>query len=234
MSRMGEFLISVCDERDEILTLIEERLGLFPELFYGYGANIAPSDEFNSCYPHAQGYALLLIELNNALEIAHANTGRRHKDLACAMAYSHAVTLLEAFVAESLTKLAPRHKSFIVGLAKYYDASVQKMTLSQVWSLSDGVEGKIIDLMRNDVFHNPEKIKKMFSLVFEENKDELIITDVLPIIERRHDIVHRNSISLSGESIRIELWMLERDVKIIRQFAEELKHRMTRGVNSVL
>ncbi|MEC4238528.1 hypothetical protein [Pseudomonas sp. DSV-1] len=234
MSRMGEFLLSVCDERDEILVLIEERKDIDPRIFCGYGSNTAPSEEFNSFYPHAYGYALFLVELNNALEVAYANTGRRHKRLACAMAYSHAVTLLEAFIAESLISLVQRHKSFIGGLAKYYDASVPKMTLSQAWSLSNGVEGRLTELLRSDVFHNPEKIKKIFSAMFEGGENELSVANMLPIIERRHDIVHRNSVSLFGETIVVDLQMLECDLKEIKQFAGELKRRMTRGVNNAL
>ncbi|NBF08981.1 hypothetical protein [Pseudomonas sp. Fl4BN1] len=234
MSRMGEFLLSVCQERDEVLVLIEERIDIDHEIFFGYGSNAPPSEEFDACYPHAKGYALLLVGLNNAMEVAYANVNQRHRRLAYAMAYSHSVTLLEVFLAESLISLVRRHSSFIDGLAKYYDGFVPKMTLSQALSLSNYAEGKIIELLRNDVFHNPEKIKKIFSSMFNEREGELNISDILPIIEQRHDIVHRNGVNLSGESVIIELEILEVAVKEITQFAGELKRRMTHGVNREL
>lgn len=234
MSRMADYMISLANGRDEVwdsMSVTQKQRWMF--LFADYGVVCEPSAEFGDHFPQCKLYSLLNIQLDQAVMVARYNKDTRLKRTVYGMVYSHAVTLLETFIGDSLIALAGFHSTVLLGVAQYYDEINKngKMTISEVMALPNGIKGKVISLLQNDTFHNPDTIVKMFHKAFGEYGKGIDTSQVRPIIARRHDIIHRNGVSSSGERLTLELEMLEEDIKVIRGFSADLLAKINSAIS---
>lgn len=233
MSRMVDYMISYASGRDDVWAQMSSpqkiRWGF---LFNGFGVNAIPTLEFDKYYPQCKLYALLDIQIDHAMMVANYNKETRLKRTVFGMVYSHAVTLMESFIGDSLIALVAFHPHIVQGLAAHYDEINKngKMTLTQIIALPDGVKGQIINFLQNDTFHNPDTIMKIFHRALGNFGKGIDTTQLRPIIMRRHDIIHRNGTSPSGEKFILELDALEADIETIRNFAADLLNRMNTAI----
>ena len=236
MSGMKDYLMALCEERDKALSSIGDgECDTHRALFSGFGSLTPPSTEFGQHFPHCGDYTLLLIQLDNVMTVARHNGDHNFKRIVWSMAYSHAVTLLESFISQSLVALAKQYSIFVTRIAQHYDpiATIKKEGWKKILESPDGIPGFVIDGLANDVFHNLKTVKNLFGLMFEDIGRGIDIGPVEPVINRRHDIVHRNGTSMTGEIVQIEFDQLDHAVALIKTFANDLKERMTAGVVSV-
>ncbi|MBC3373199.1 hypothetical protein HU762_04515 [Pseudomonas sp. SWRI92] len=233
MSRIKDHLIGLCNERDEALCALG---GLVFDnsspLFYGHGTLIPPSLEFDQSFPHCGYYALLLTQLENIMDVARLNSEHNFKRVVYSMAYSHSITLFESYISQSLVALTTQYSNFSIRITQQYDPSgtIKKDGWRKVLESEGGLKGLVIEGLSKDVFHNLKTVKNVFGLMFDEAGRGIDIGPLEAVIERRHDIVHRNGTSVTGETLMVEFDMLERDVMLIRKFANDLKERMTSAV----
>jgi hypothetical protein len=233
MSRMVDYMISLANGRDEVWEeMSETQRERWHFIFDGLGINETPTVEFDKNFPHCKLYTLLDLQVDQAMMVAHYNKETRLKRTVFGMVYSHAVTLLESFIGDSLIALANQHPQVLQGLAAYYDEINKsgKMTLTEIISLPNGIKGKIIYLLQNDTFHNPDTIIKIFHKAIGDFGKGINTTKLRPIISRRHDIIHRNGMTTSGEKLTLELEMVDTDIKIIREFSADLLSRMNSAI----
>jgi hypothetical protein len=233
MSRMKDHLILLCNERDEVLDAIDDMECIDSyAVFDGYGTLTPPSLEFDQCFPHCGYYALLLTQIENIMEVARLNSGHNFRRVVYGMAYSHSVTLLESYVSQSLVALASRYNSFVTRITQHYDPSaiIKKDGWRKVLESEGGLKGLVIEGLSKDVFHNLKTVKNVFGLMFEDVGKGIDIGPLESVIERRHDIVHRNGTSMTGETLMVQFEMLESDVALIKKFANNLKERMTSSI----
>ncbi|NWA45790.1 hypothetical protein HX889_49885 [Pseudomonas reactans] len=233
MSRMKDYLIILCNERDEALSSIADIENYSSRaLFDGYGSLTPPSLEFDQCFPHCGYYALLLTQTDNIMEVARLNNDHNFKRVVYGMAYSHTVTLLESYISQSLVALARQHSCYVTRITQHYDpiSTIKKDGWRKVLESEGGIKGLVVESLSKDVFHNLKTVKNVFGLMFEEVGKGIDIGPLENIIERRHDIVHRNGTSMTGETLTVQYDMLERDVILIKKFANVLKERMTSSV----
>lgn len=233
MSRISEFLILITQGRDTTWSQMspsdKKRLSF---LFNGTGILSIPTDAFASYFPQNKLHALLEIKLENALAVAYHNSKLNFKRTVFEMVYSHSVTLLESFISDSLIALATSHTKLLHGVATYYDEANRnsKLSLTEICNLPNGIKGRIIHTLQNDTFHNPDTILNIFYKTLGDFGKGIDTSRLRPIISRRHDIIHRNGSSTTGENLILELDMLEADIKAIREFAVDLRNRMDSAI----
>lgn len=233
MSRMKDYLILLCNERDEALSaIVDIESDNSSALFDGYGSLIPPSLEFDRCFPHCGYYALLLVQADNIMEVARLNSDHNFKRVVYGMAYSHAVTLLESYISQSLVALAMQYSCYVRRITQHYDpiGTIKKDGWKKVLESEGGISSLVVESLSMDVFHNLKTVKNIFGLMFEEVGKGIDIGPLETIIERRHDIVHRNGTSMTGETLVVQYDTLETDVMLIKKFANDLKERMTSSV----
>lgn len=236
MSRTVDYMIALANGRDDVWNKMSEtQREKWAFLFDDFDTDEPPTVDFDNHFPQCKLYALLDIQIDQAMMVAHHNKETRLKRSVYGMVYSHSVTLLESFIGDSLIALAKCHSQVLQGLAKYYDEGNKytRMTLSELITYPNGAKDKIIALLQNDTFHNPNTIMNMFQKSIGEYGKNIDTTQLRPIISRRHDIVHRNGVSLTGERLMLELEILEADIKVIREFAGDLLSRMNSAVINI-
>jgi hypothetical protein len=144
------------------------------------------------------------------------------EDMIYRMVYSHAVTLLEAFLGDTIKSLVNESPKFFKNSRKIDELRKVKYSLEYLADTDLDAKGLTIKELSNILYHNIPKVKIMFELVLGQSID-IDISELNRIIKVRHDIVHRNGKTKDGEYISINLSDLFEMIDHLETFSNELQ-----------
>ena len=108
------------------------------------------------------------------------------------MVDAFAVTAMEAYLSGTLIKKVKENDDYLLNAAqKIEDLKDEKMTLYEVVKNPDQAKNRILEKLYEFMYHNLPKIKCIYEAVFGI-KIDYPLKDLMSIVRRRHDIVHRN------------------------------------------
>tara|TARA_B100000965_G_scaffold383249_1_gene382291 strand:+ start:596 stop:1333 length:738 start_codon:yes stop_codon:yes gene_type:complete len=161
-------------------------------------------------------------ELHELKRIISAKEAISKPYLVLRMAYAYAVTLLEAFLADSV-------KSLVSTNAQYFENSLRVEELRKArYSLEDLTEngvnakGLAVKQLSGILYHNIPKVIRIFETVLDRRVG-IDMAEVDAISRIRHDIVHRNGKTKDGEPIIIDEKHLLEAIATIEKFAADLQ-----------
>ena len=142
------------------------------------------------------------------------------------MAYAHSVTLLEAFLSDTVKALISESENMFmrsIGIEELKKARYSLEFLAQ-----NNVEPKSLAIkeLSRILYHNIPKVKKMFEIILN-HKVEIDISKVVKITKVRHDIVHRNGMTSDGDSIMLTEKDIIEAINNIELFSNELEKIIT-------
>lgn len=149
------------------------------------------------------------------------------------MAFVHAVTLMEALIGDMVKALAIKHSHIMRNLSLCVEdsSSKKKFTIREILEQPGGVDGIVLDILSKLSFHNLDSIKRILEGVFPETMKDLDYASVRPVIERRHDFVHRNGKNTKGEDVLMTSEILKKDMDVVHQFAFQVYDRIHDAMN---
>lgn len=151
-----------------------------------------------------------------------------HSNVVIKMSYAYAVTLLEAFLSETLKSIISENKVFLknaIGESK----ALKNIKLSDLADVDLNVKSLVLKIIGGILFHQIPNAKEMYEQVLGCKLD-LDISRVVKITKLRHDIVHRNGRTIDGESINIYTDDFYQAIDDIKMFSWELQ----RAINKAL
>lgn len=131
---------------------------------------------------------------------------------------AYAVTAMEAYLSGSLIKKVKENPGYMLNAAqKILDLNDVKLSL--VDALKDPCisEKTILAKLYEFMYHNLPKIKNVYEQIFGV-KIDYKLAELMKIVSRRHDIVHRGGKSKEGEKIVVSSAMIESDLNTISNF----------------
>lgn len=138
------------------------------------------------------------------------------------MVDAFAVTAMEAYLSGSLIKKVKENDDYLLNAAqKIEDLKDEKMTLYEVVKNPDQAKNRILEKLYEFMYHNLPKIKCIYEAVFGI-KIEYPLKDLMSIVRRRHDIVHRNGKNKDGVEIVLTAAMVEQDIDVISSFVKKI------------
>lgn len=172
--------------------------------------NLAPStfDEFN----------LTMQKLRGMLESDLVLTN----DMFLKMVDVFAVTAMEAYLSGTLIEKVKEDDTYLLNAAKNIkDLKDEKMALYEVVENPDKAKKRIFEKIYEFMYHNLPKIKCIYEAVFGI-KINYSLKNLIPIVQRRHDIVHRNGKNKDGKEIVLDTAMVEQDIEFISSFVKKI------------
>lgn len=154
---------------------------------------------------------------NNFLEVI------LNHDLIHKIAYSYAVTLLEAFLGDTLKSLINENPKYLNNaIVNVKDLKSARYSLSELSVEDIDVNRLVLKKISELMFHNIRKIKTIYEEVLGYEL-KIDISEILKIINIRHHIVHRNGKTIDGEHIKITIDELSDAIIQIKKFADGLQ-----------
>ncbi|RMV74542.1 hypothetical protein ALP05_01404 [Pseudomonas caricapapayae] len=150
------------------------------------------------------------------------------------MAFVHSVTLMEALIGDMIKTLAIKHSYIMkkLSLCVEDEKSKKKFLIQEIIKQPGGVDGLVLEIFSKVSFHNLDSIKRILEGIFPETMKDLDYTPVRPVIERRHDFVHRNGKNTKGEYVEMSVGILKKDMDIIHSFSYQVYERINKAMNS--
>ena len=165
-------------------------------------------DEFNATMQKLRG----MLESNFVLT----------NDIFLKMVDAFAVTAMEAYLSGTLIEKVKQNEKYLLNAAqKIEDIKDEKMTLYEVVKSPDKAKKRILKKLYEFMYHNLPKIKCIYEIVFEI-KIDYSLKDLMKIVGRRHDIVHRNGKNKDGVEIVLSAAMVKQDIDVISSFVKKI------------
>lgn len=148
------------------------------------------------------------------------------------MAFSYSVTLLEAFLGDTLKSLLNENESFLDNAISNIDELKKaRYSFSDLKEINIDIKSLAIRKISEILFHNMPKVKIIYEQVLGK-KLKIDISRVNKITEIRHHIVHRNGMTLDGESIVVTADDLSSAIGYIKEFSVELQTEINEQLNA--
>ena len=149
------------------------------------------------------------------------------------MAFVHAVTLMEALIGDMIKALAIKHSHIMrkLSLCVEDSSSKKKFSIREILEQPGGVDGIVLEILSRLSFHNLDSVRRILEGVFPETMQGLDYSEVRPVIERRHDFVHRNGKNTKGEDVVMTSEILRKDMRIVHGFAFQAYDRIHDAMN---
>ena len=143
-------------------------------------------------------------------------------DIFLKMVDAFAVTAMEAYLSGTLIEKVKQNEKYLLNAAqKIEDIKDEKMTLYEVVKNPDQAQKRILEKLYEFMYHNLPKIKCIYETVFEI-KIDCSLKDLMTIVRRRHDIVHRNGKNKDGVEIVLSAATVEQDIDVISSFVRKI------------
>ncbi|EOW9429767.1 hypothetical protein ACPD0R_003528 [Vibrio cholerae] len=149
------------------------------------------------------------------------------------MTYAYAVTLLEAFLGDTLKTLINEHDKFLKNaIFNVEQLKKSRFGLGDLYSQNMTLKTLATKKLSEEVlFHNIPKVMVIFEQVLGK-KLSIDYAKVNQIKDVRHDIVHRNGKTIEGEHHHLNFNELLVALGAIEQFAQELQKEINLVVNT--
>jgi len=149
------------------------------------------------------------------------------------MAFVHAVTLMEALIGDMIKALSIKHSHIMRKLSLCVEDSnaKKKFSIREILEHPGGVDGIVLDMLSKLSFHNIDSVRRILEGVFPGTMADLNYSEIRPVIERRHDFVHRNGKNTKGEDVVMTSEILREDMRIVHSFAFQVYDRIHDAMN---
>lgn len=172
-------------------------------------------------------YHNFIIEIDTLKKLAQKSLSEPiplDENIVIKMSYSYSVTLLEAFLGDTLKALISEETKYLNNAITRIDQIKNiKYSLSDLANLGLNISSLAIKCVSEMLFHKIDKVMRVYEKTLG-CKIDIDISKVQDIVGIRHDIVHRNGYTKENEVIDILPHDLYEAISNIKKFANNLQN----------
>lgn len=153
------------------------------------------------------------------------NVDNETKDILYKQIFTSLITILETYLCETFINSIFRNKKYLSKFVETYkEFQNTNLKLSDVINKYNIIDEIVKETILNIVFHNLSKVKNIYYSVFEIDFPR--ISDCIVLVNKRHNIVHRNGYEKNGKKINITDNDINEAIITLKQFVKELDNQM--------
>ncbi len=142
------------------------------------------------------------------------------------MTYAHLVTLLEAFLGDTVKALVSENDDNFMRSMGIEELKKARYSLEFLVLNNTNAKSLVIKELSKILYHNIPKVKKIFEIILDKDFS-IDISKIVEITKLRHDIVHRNGMTYGGDSIVLTEQDVCESISNIEEFSNELQNCIT-------
>ncbi|QBL10763.1 hypothetical protein E0Z06_15175 [Rheinheimera sp. D18] len=173
-------------------------------------------------------HKLFTSELEALSTMAESNLNNRkkmafmlHANVVVKMSYSYAVTLLEAFLGDTLKSLISQNDLYLKNAICKFKV-LKNVKLTDLAENNLDVKSLVLKYVSDILYHNIPNVVEMYEQVLGIKLD-IDISKVVKVTKLRHDIVHRNGKTIDGTMISVSSKDFAQAIDHIKEFAGSLQ-----------
>lgn len=165
-------------------------------------------------------------QIGKLKDLLRISVAEYNEDTFFKMAYAHAVTLMESFLADTVKSLVITNDIYLFNSLSGVDSIKDcRYSLSDIARQKDGVKGFVLIELTKLMYHNIPKIKAVLNGILGRDIN-VDMTEVCRITNLRHDIVHRDGRKISGDAIQISREMVQEAIENIEGFVDDISEQI--------
>ncbi|MCT4587773.1 MAG: hypothetical protein N4A71_08125 [Carboxylicivirga sp.] len=132
--------------------------------------------------------------------------------------YSNSITCLEDFLSTTLIEKTLNNEEYFKNFVKSNEVFKKYIfDLTQIYSKLEQLNDIIKKELLNVIYHNLHIVRKMYKGTFKIDFPR--IEELMEIIGKRHDLVHRNGKNKNGDKIKISKEVVDDVIDKVEEFA---------------
>ncbi len=144
----------------------------------------------------------LFVELSEIKSLLELKIEANLYEILLKQSYVHAITIMESFLFEIIFKKIKENPSMQEEFVKNHEPfRTKKITISEIHLEMRSLYTKVKQALVEITFHNLHEVKKYYSSVLNINIGDT--SDLMSIVSKRHDLVHRNGKDKEGAKITL-------------------------------
>jgi hypothetical protein len=173
--------------------------------------------------PNTRFFDVLSESLGEVESLINDNSqSEANKNLLAKLLYANVITALETYLSDTFVYTVVSFPPLIRRIVESDpEFTKRKIDLSDLFRRYDGIREEVSEYLEGLIYHNLSKVKKLYKSVLcvDFPKD---LTRIFKAIDIRHDIVHRNGRTKSGEEQNLTADMVIELISRIRTFVENI------------
>jgi len=165
--------------------------------------------------------------ISNVKKLLEADIDASVKDCFYRLLYVNVITTMETYLSDAfINSVAPDEELMRRFVESTPEFKAEKIPLSDVYKAAEEIEQRAKKYLADVVWHNLGRIKPMYRSVLgiQFNTD---LGQITKAILKRHDIVHRNGKTKSGEEILITKKDVKALISIVETFIKEIDEKLS-------
>lgn len=141
--------------------------------------------------------------------------------------YVNAITAMETYLSDAfMSSVVPDKELMRLFVETTREFQSEKISLSEVYKAAEDIEHKAKSYLVDVVWHNLGRVKPMYKTVLgiEFNNE---VGELIKAILKRHDIVHRNGKTKSGEDIVLSKGDVTQLISKVERFIQDIDQKRT-------
>ncbi len=160
--------------------------------------------------------------LLNSVNFSDSNIKNRFYNLL----FANIITSMESYLSDMFINSVLSKEDYILKLLKnssFFNEKKYKIGEAYVWLKNK--QGKIRSVLSTISFHNLKVVQELYEIVLGISFPEEIGI-IKAAVETRHDIVHKNGKTRSGDLIKINLYNIKETIDEIKSFILEINNKI--------
>lgn len=141
--------------------------------------------------------------------------------------YVNVITAMETYLSDAfMNTVAPERELMRLFVEMTPEFKSEKIPLSEIYKAAEEIEHRAKSYLVDVVWHNLSRIKPMYKAVLGiEFNDE--VGELIKAILKRHDIVHRNGKTKSGEDIILTKSNVTELISKVESFVQDIDQKLS-------
>ena len=141
------------------------------------------------------------------------------------MLYANSITVLETYLCDRFIAIVQSNKAFLRRFVEnFHEYKDEKFSMTELFTIHDGVEDKSINSMKDVLYHNLPKVSGMYRDTFGIHFPQF--SEIYKSVMIRHDLVHRGGKTKDGKFHLLNIDSVNSLVSECSNFVEMLESEL--------
>ncbi len=138
---------------------------------------------------------------------------------------SNVITTMETYLSDAFISKIKSKKQFLRSFVEtFHDFKKEKFELRDIFTYYEEIEEKVIKAMKDVIYHDLPKVSGMYRDTL--GVEFLALSNLYKSVLVRHDLVHRNGKTISGEFHEINRGDVEQLCNQIESFVRDVESKL--------
>lgn len=144
--------------------------------------------------------------------------------------YSNVITAMETYLSDTIKKQVLTREAIRRRFVQTNDTFKEKIVVQKIFSKLENLNEEICQSIDTMSFHNLDKTAGLYKAVLDTEFPSAHMAELKRVIEKRHDIVHRNGKTVQGKTVHVTMADVEKLIELVNSAIKNIDKQIKDGL----